>query len=336
VRMGKVGGNWQYDLTHRVESNNYDINDLGIQFQNNYISESASLRYNIFEPFWKLLDFHAYLGLSYSRRYDPGAFQDLGLYGEFWTRTRKFLAFGLFFNTQPVVTHDFYEPRIQGRWYNFPVNHNVGGFLSTDYRKKLAWDLNFNYRDFRENNRHRINVFVGPRYRFNDRLSVNGQLSLSEWPDDMGYAARLDKAPPQDSIFFGRRHLRTFSNTLQGNYIFTNRMSLSLRGRHYWSKVLYRQYYALRPDGDLLPSVYQQNHDTNFNAFNVDMVFSWWFAPGSEMSLVWKNAITPASDKMIASYFDNLGHTLRAAQSNSLSLKILYYIDYQSLRKRRK
>jgi hypothetical protein len=109
---------------------------------------------------------------------------------------------------------------------------------------------------------------------------------------------------------------------------------LSLRGRHYWSKVLYHQYYELQPDGNLVTLPDQQNHDTNFNAFNVDLVFSWWFAPGSEMSVVWKNAITPASGKMIAAYFDNLAYTLRSPQNNSLSMKILYYIDYQSLRKR--
>jgi hypothetical protein len=334
LRAAKVSGNWQYDLTHRVESDNYDINDLGIQFQNNNISESATLRYSIFEPFWKLLNFHTYLGVNYSRRYKPNAFQDFGLAGELWTMTKKFFAFGLFFNTQPLVTHDFYEPRIYGLWYNFPVNSNVGGWLSTDYRKKLAFDLNFNYRDFKENNRRRVNIYIGPRYRFNDRFSMNAELSWSGWPDDLGYTTQLDKSLPNDSTIFGRRDLLTFSNTLQGNYIFTNRMSLSLRGRHYWSKVLYQQYYKLQPDGGLQPSPYQENHDTNFNVFNVDMVFSWWFAPGSEMSVVWKNDITPASGKMIPAYFNNLAHTLRAPQSNSLSLKILYYIDYQRLRKR--
>jgi hypothetical protein len=334
LRAGKISGNWQYDLTHRVESGNYDINDLGILFQNNNITESATLRYSIFEPFWKLLNFNAYLGANYSRRYDPNTFQDFGLNGELWTMTKKFLAFGIFFNTQPVVTHDFYEPRELGQWYDFPANNNIGGFVSTDYRKKLAVDLNFNYRGFKENNRHRVNVAFGPRYRFNNQFSVNGEISVSEWPDDLGYAARLDKGLPHDSTIFGRRDLRTFTNTLQGNYIFTNRMSLSLRGRHYWSKVLYHQYYALQPDGGLQASPYQENHDTNFNAFNVDMVFSWWFAPGSEMSVVWKNAITPASGKMIPAYFDNLGYTLRSPQSNSLSMKILYYIDYQNLRKR--
>ncbi|MEJ7658842.1 MAG: DUF5916 domain-containing protein [Hymenobacter sp.] len=35
---------------------------------------------------------------------------------------------------------------------------------------------------------------------------------------------------------------------------------------------------------------YQRNHDTSFNAFNVDAALVWWFAPGSQVSLVWKDA----------------------------------------------
>ena len=67
------------------------------------------------------------------------------------------------------------------------------------------------------------------------------------------------------------------------------------------------------------------------------MVFSWWFAPGSEMSVVWKDAIETsqrAADARLP-YFDNLQSTLNAPQNNAVSVKVLYYLDYLSLRRRR-
>ena len=336
VRAGKISGNWQYDFAHSVESENYDPNDLGILFQNNSVRESASLRYNIFKPFWKLNRLGTYLGVDYARRYKPFVFQNFGVFGEVFMVTKKQLTLGTFFGFEPVKTYDFFEPRVNGRFYTFPVNNNIGGFLSTDFRKKLALNVNFNYRSFKENSRRRLNIYLSPRYRFSNQFSVNADLEVSHWPDDMGFANGYDIAAHSDTIMFGRRNLQIITNTLQGNYIFTNRMSLSLRGRHYWSKVLYRDYYSLAQDGGLQPDKYQGNHDTNFNAFNIDMVFSWWFAPGSEMSVVWKNAISPESNKIINSYFDNFGYTLRSPQLNSLSIKILYFLDYQNLKRKNK
>ena len=73
----------------------------------------------------------------------------------------------------------------------------------------------------------------------------------------------------------------------------------------------------------------------NFNAFNIDMVLRWEFAPGSELSLAWKNAIYTDSDQVDMKFGPNLKETLAADQTNSVSLKVLYYIDYNALVKRK-
>jgi hypothetical protein len=59
----------------------------------------------------------------------------------------------------------------------------------------------------------------------------------------------------------------------------------------------------------------------------------WYFAPGSEMSVVWKNAINTYDDHLVHSYFTNLDHTISAPQSNSFSVRVLYYLDYQYIKK---
>ncbi|OGU57000.1 MAG: hypothetical protein A2V66_05390 [Ignavibacteria bacterium RBG_13_36_8] len=61
------------------------------------------------------------------------------------------------------------------------------------------------------------------------------------------------------------------------------------------------------------------------------MTFKWNFAPGSELLLVWKNAIYNQNDDVNIGFWNNFTDMIDAPQINSLSLKILYYIDYLSL-----
>jgi len=112
-------------------------------------------------------------------------------------------------------------------------------------------------------------------------------------------------------------------------------MNIDLRGRHYWSWADYDSYFFLNPNGSLMNyAAYPENADVNFNAFTIDMMFKWEFAPGSELSLVWKNAIYTENSNMGMAFGKNLSETLKSNQSNSLSLKVLYYVDVNSLRKK--
>ena len=97
------------------------------------------------------------------------------------------------------------------------------------------------------------------------------------------------------------------------------------------------EFYTLNDKGYLDPNyAYAQNKNQNVNYFNVDMVYSWRFAPGSELSVVWKNSIYEAVDQIRKGYFDNLEETFNAPQNNTISFKILYYIDYQKLPRKKK
>ncbi len=82
------------------------------------------------------------------------------------------------------------------------------------------------------------------------------------------------------------------TNTLSGAFIFTAKSYLTLRGRYYWSRAEYDgNYYILQTDGSLNDTNYPGEANVNSNFMNIDMVYTWRFAPGSELSLVWKNAI---------------------------------------------
>ncbi|SIT90062.1 Carbohydrate family 9 binding domain-like [Pontibacter indicus] len=344
---GKVSGNFQYSFTHSMKSDTYDPNDMGINFIRNTVDEDLNLRYNFYQPFWKLLNMNTQLGATYSRRYKPDTFQNLVVYGRVSGTFKNFLSVGVFSNLEPVVTYDFFEPRVEGRYYAYPTNSSIGGWVSSDYRKKLALDVELNYRTFNEHERRSLDVFVAPRYRVNDKLSFTYSYSRNIRQDDMGFAhhvAKGERAGMEERVIFGLRDVNTVTNALTGSYIFNNRMSLSLRARHYWSKAEYNRFFQLGDKGELLSDTYphggyfadgkQPNHNINFNTFNIDMVYSWWFAPGSEISIVWKNAILNDQAEIIPRYYDNFTRTITGPQTNSLSIKVLYFIDYQVLKKR--
>ena len=92
-------------------------------------------------------------------------------------------------------------------------------------------------------------------------------------------------------------------------------------------------YYFLNEDGSLdeLEEDYYKD-DINYNAFTIDMVFKWNFAPGSWLTAVWKN-IVDADGTLTDNYLDNMDNMFEESQVNSVSLKLLYYIDYQQVAK---
>ena len=112
-------------------------------------------------------------------------------------------------------------------------------------------------------------------------------------------------------------------------------MALTLNARHYWTTGFYRKYLTLQPDGDYFDNdTYQGNNNFNYNVFNIDLVYSWQFAPGSNLSIVYKNAIETQTDRVTFNLYNDFKTTLRSPQANSISVKVLYYLDYSSLKKR--
>ena len=357
LSYGKVSGAFTWSLEHGIESHTYNPNDLGLLFSNNSINQSLNFGYGIFKPFWKLNRLRSYWGLNYALLEQPRRYQDAGIYGGANTTvTKSFLTLGVDFDLSPA-SRDYFDPRRApiGRYYvHKPATLGLNGFLSSDYRKAFAWDLNWGLRFFaadgERTGRDGFDLGLGPRYRVNNHLNFRYEAQLNVRRNQVGYAGRLRGGLPLDSallaafggpdgdVLLGRRRVTTVVNTLTAAYTFTNRMSFTLRTRHYTSTVLYRDFARLRPDGAEEPADYQRNRNSTFNAFNVDAVFSWWFAPGSQVSVVWKNAAASflEAEQATPLYFDNLSATVNTPHNNNVSVKVLYYLDYLSVRPRRK
>jgi hypothetical protein len=170
--------------------------------------------------------------------------------------------------------------------------------------------------------------------RVGQRLQIGYSFSFKNEINDRGY---VDKNSANDSIWFAIRNIKTFQNVLEASYAINNKASFNIRTRHYWSGAMNKSFHLLQNDGTLAQDLnYNKNKDENYNAFNIDLGFRWIFAPGSELTLAWKNSIYNENNKFNANYKENLDLTLHSNQTNTFSFKILYYIDYNSLRRKKK
>ena len=172
-----------------------------------------------------------------------------------------------------------------------------------------------------------------PRVRFSNRFTVSLTVFFEKNLNDFGWVDTQFDSLATPYIYFGRRDVTTINNILSAVYNFSTKASLNLRIRHYWSQADYFDFYTLNTEGKLTPGDYSMNPDINFNAFTADLQFTWNFAPGSELSVVWKNSINTQQNLLEDDYFNNFSNMIGAPQSNSFSLKVLYYLDYLSLKK---
>ncbi|MEO1652351.1 MAG: DUF5916 domain-containing protein [Bacteroidota bacterium] len=339
--MGKISGKWQYELGHNVESHDYEINDLGFLGSPNEFSTYGNISYNIFKPKGKVLRWSSRFGFWYDRLYKPNTFNSFGFWNNTWARFKNFWSAGYFIGVRPIEGHDFFEPRTDGFFFNRPSSYNMEVWVDSDSRKRLFVGGYIGY--WNRPSWGQLDFFMGinPRFRVNDKLSFNHNLRFNRQGENIGYATKLyDNQDNLEEIVMGQRNVQNITNTFTMSFAFNALMNINLRVRHYWSRVRYNRFHFLQEDGSIEESTYtgwdEENdeslHDANFNAFNVDLVYTWQFAPGSEMSVVWKDAIVDFDRNTNYNFGGNFVKTLRAPQLNSFSIRILYFFDYLYLK----
>ena len=129
---------------------------------------------------------------------------------------------------------------------------------------------------------------------------------------------------------------------LNASYVLDNRRGITFRLRHYWSRVENGRFYFLDDEGLLDPTNDiglddngESMYDISYNAWSIDCVYRWIFAPGSELSVVWKNLLESQGDMLPSTYGDNLEDVLRVPHRNSFSIKAIYFLDYADITGRR-
>jgi hypothetical protein len=141
LSYGKIAGNFRFSFTQLLETDQYDPNDMGFNIINNRFQNTLYMQYNIYDPFWKVLNWYNSGQISYQTLYNGLAFTSLEVNAESMTTTTKHLSIGANTNFTPIASHDYYEPRVEGWMYIAPAYGNLNTWISTDYRKTFALDL---------------------------------------------------------------------------------------------------------------------------------------------------------------------------------------------------
>ena len=338
IGFAKSSGKFTYSISSNGISPTFNNNDMGVTRQRNYLVNQLNLNYNEYVPFGKFINENINMNFSHEINYTTHTLNQVNI-GTYISGTFKnFVGLSYSFNASPLGEVDYYEPRTAGRYFRRTPNIFNQFSFDSDYRKKLRVSVNayggstalvspsIGYNPF-------FGFDISPSVRVNDKLTFRITGSYFEDDKDRGFVA--DDTTNGD-IIFGVRYLKNISYDFTVQYTFKNNLSLSLVGRHYWVRGRYVSFHNLSADGLLLDeTLYNENHDFSFNAFNVNMLFQWQFAPGSFATLSWKNSINSDSQVIINNFGKNLVGTFASDQLNTISLRVVYYFDFLYLRKKR-
>lgn len=322
--FNKNSGNWNYGASTDFRTKDYDINDLGYSSTTNYIYYRGFYRYRTLQPQWIFNEYNVNLNLVHMRRLNPDLYSNFIVNLNSFFMTKKFLAFGGGFETTPAGTQDIYEPRVDGLHVKIPAYYDQWFFISTDYRKQLALDATIDWYKYDEKGRGNLILEFSPRFRVSDKLTFIYGANFTKSDLEEGYAQM-----PETEPIFGERNRKTLINSLNSQYILNNKTAINLAFRHYYSEVYYNHLLTLEEDGEL---VYRGpdngEYDATYNSWNIDLRFSWWFAPGSQMSILYRNAIENYENSSGQNFSSNLNGLFNQPQLNNISLRISYYLDY--------
>jgi hypothetical protein len=332
--LGKVSGNFKVDYNISLLTDTYDHNAMGYLRRNNELSHSLDFNYGIFEPRGYILNWNGSIGLNYNSLYKPQNFSEFNINAHYRVTLKNYLFIGSGMEYRPVEMHDYFEPRVEGRVFDRPEYFYFDTWISSDYRKPFALDLRGGFQsEFGDG----YFYSVSPRIRIGNKFLIVYEFSYEKYRNQKGFVT-INQGEDQN-IIFGRRNNITYTNSINSSFIFNNKSWISLDVRHYWSQVDYDKYYNLQENGDLnTNNQYNENEDFNFNVFTIDMIYSWNFAPGSFLKVVWKNSIQEREsivDNNFSHFFENFQNTMQSSgMQNSLSIKISYYLDYKYLLKK--
>lgn len=329
LNFAKTSGKYRYALTGKYTSKDYDTNDLGILYYKNYYSGYANGSYRILNPNNIFNTFLIEQELNVDIDNTTNKLQNTSWIQTVITATTLnyyYFQFGL--TITPLETFDFYLPQKEGRYIYNPSK--ISGYLEmeSNKNKNLTFDITPSFVKYNEENRFTYRIYAGPKYRFSDKFSLAFYTDYTKETNNIGWLESNDS-----QIIFARRNREILQNEITGKYAINNKMTFNLKARYYWSYSDNHHYYTLQDDGHLSHNdLYNTNKNRNFNSWNFDLSYSWWFAPGSQLSVLYRNYAQEETNMVEKNLNKNLNTVFNANLTNIFSISLRYFIDYNTLK----
>jgi len=208
---------------------------------------------------------------------------------------------------------------------------------STDSRKKLFFGYYWQHGSFFNSTPKKTyyNYDFSLRYRFNNRVSAS--LAHREESEN-NYIVNAGKTEINGDPVVGFVNFCDVTTTLSGIYSFAPRINLNFRLRHNWSRVPYNSFANVDSKGNTVPRPFIYGLDQNVNFFNLDTFLSWDFKLGCNLTVGYKNWIgnnNAINGVEYSRYLNNLGKAFDVSHGNELTIKAIYFVDYNELRKKK-
>jgi len=338
LKLGKVSGKVQYYLQGDVKSTYYDPRDLGYIQTANVVSYYGNLSYNQFTSTKNFLSYRYSFDVYHQRMYKPNAsdYWQLSL-GGFWV-------FKNFWDVSFTVggysnQHDYF---VLGRaLQNVFVKRPAWGYVelegSTDSRKKLFFSYDWQQASFFHTSPEKSyhNYDLSLRYRFNNKVSIS--VAHAE-ESETNYIVNSGLTETNGDAIVGFVDFKDITTTVSGIYSFAPRLNLNFRLRHNWSSVPYNSLANVDSKGNTVSRPFIAGLDENVNFFNVDAFLSWDFKLGCNLTVGYKNWIgnnMAINGIKYSRYLNNFSKAFDVSHGNEFTVKAIYFIDYNDLRKKK-
>ena len=335
ISFSELKGNFRYNVSWWGVDKHYKQNESGYFNFFDHQRFSSRISYQILNQYGFLRKYSNYLWFNDTRTFHSF---DRKLWG---------LRFGNDFSTQNLMvfeadfayaskTRDYDKPRTINRYIQEPENFQSKLVMQSnknkDFSYRIQWN-NFAYfkEDFEEKkSQNRLNLSM--LYRFSEQFSLAVNSNHLDFKDDVGYLESINQ-----DIYFGRRDIRSVENNIKLSYFFDSKKWINLRLRNYWSRAKYDQnLFRLKEDGNRTEtdfSLLDFDPDTNFNIWNFDINFEWWFAPGSNLVLLYRNQLFKIDSASKLDYLESLNNLFDHTAQHQFSLRINYLIDFNLLKR---
>ncbi len=333
LEFNKLSGKYRYGFGSELYTKDYNNNDLGIIFENNYYNFYGNASYRILNPTKLFNSFNVRTNLytEFQKNTDKLKVNNININTNITTKKNHYIGMGI--NLNPLEVYDYYGPRTEGRFAINPGQMGSWLFISTNFNNKFAFDFNPYFSLTNEKSRSNFGFSFSPRYRFNDRLLLIYSFIYDQEKNNKGYTTQINTdgidTSPKD-IIYAKRDIKQFTNSINGKYSLSSVMNLNLAVRHYWSYSENKNFYLLQENGRLADYTSPvANQDQDYSIWNFDLSYSWWFAPGSQMSILYRNTAGSNSDDINRNFTKNINNLLNnQALSNTFSISLKYFIDY--------
>jgi hypothetical protein len=335
IGMGKTSGRFNFNVGQDLTDDKFNSRDMGYFNFGNTLDHYAWVGYRWIKPKKWYNNIYLNFNAFYSRQLKPSIYRSANFNANVNGQLKNLWYAGALIGYEPKY-NDFFESRKEGLIFPAWSDYYVNGWFETNTAKKYSFYAELMYVKRSLFGSERYSFSSQNRYRFSDKITVSYNLNMAPQNDNTGFAGFEGS-----DVVMGRRDIKQVENVMNFKYSFNAKMNINVRVRHYWTKVIYNEFFTLEENGNLTPNSTfivnpNNNPDQNYNVFNVDAVYTWQFAPGSFINLVWKNWADDFHRVTGDSYFKNFRSTMRDNHVNDISFKVIYFLDYLQLKKMKK